>query len=184
VTPRHTPPHQSTASAAAGTRRWAAPAVLATGALAYAGVVGGLDWTFNLTPLAVGVIALAAAAAGRRPRLVPIGLVLLGWGAAVLLVRNGPVPDNREAAAYLVGAALGLVAAERAARRAGLATTGAIITLLNGGLAFALAYDVPALGDWPVWAVALAAWAVIEALRPSASGLTSAMPSSPSPLQQ
>ncbi len=44
---------------------------------------------------------------GRAWRLVPIELVLAGWGVAVVLVRRGPLPSGREAPAFLVGAGVG-----------------------------------------------------------------------------
>lgn len=91
--------------------------VLAVAAAVYAGLVGGAGVTFDITPLAVGLAAVAAGLVGRRRRrLVPIGLTLVGWGAAVLLVLNGPLPDDRQAAGYLIGTAVGLLAASAVAR--------------------------------------------------------------------
>ena len=139
--------------------------VLAVAAAVYAGLVGGAGVTFDITPLAVGVATVAAGLIGRRRRLVPIGLTLAGWGAAVLLVLNGPVPDDRQAAAYLIGTAVGLLAASVVARAWNLALTGALLSVLSSGVAFYLAYDIEAFGGWKLWAGALAAWGVFEAVR-------------------
>ncbi len=142
-------------------------AAIAVGAAAYAALVGGLGVTFNATPLIVGVVALVAAGLGRTDRLLPIAATLIGWGAAVLLVRDGPLPDAREAPAFLVGIALGLLAGHHLLRRMGSSASlvGGAWASLSGGLAFYLAYDVDALADWPVWTAFLGAWAVTEAFR-------------------
>lgn len=89
---------------------WSA-VVLGLGALVYAGLIGPLGLTFDATPLLLGSIALAAALLGRTPRLTATALTLIGWGAAVMLTSHGPLPDEREAAAFLVGAGLGLLTA-------------------------------------------------------------------------
>ncbi len=114
--------------------------------------MGAGDVTFNSTPLMIGVAALAAGIVGRRQRLVPIGLTLAGWGLAVLLVRDGPLPDDRAAPAYLVGMGVGLLAAHVVARAWRVSLTGALISALAGGLSFYAAYDVEALNRWPLWA--------------------------------
>jgi len=141
-------------------------AVLLGGSLLYAGLEGWAGLTFNATPLFIGVVAMAAGLGGRRRRLVPVGMTLVGWGAAVLLVRDGPLPANREAAAFLVGMAVGLLAASVVARRWHLPITGALLTGLSGGLAFYLAYDIAAVGEWPLWAFLVAAWGAFELVRP------------------
>ncbi|MEO7571996.1 MAG: hypothetical protein ABIX10_06125 [Acidimicrobiales bacterium] len=139
--------------------------VLLGGAGVYAVLVGAADVTFNSTPLLIGVAALAAGIVGRRQRLVPIGLTLAGWGLAVLLVRDGPLPDNRAAPAYLVGMSVGLLAANDVARNWRVPLTGALISALAGGLSFYAAYDIEALNRWPLWAAALAVWGVFEVAR-------------------
>ncbi len=141
--------------------------VLIAGAGVYAALVGAGNLTFNSTPLIIGATALAAGVLGRRGRLVPVGLTLAGWGAAVLLVRNGPLPDDRSAPAFLVGMSVGLLAAQAVARAWRIPITGALITALTGGMAFYVAYDVEALGDWPLWTAALTVWGVIEMVQPS-----------------
>ncbi len=139
--------------------------VLLGGAGVYAALVGAGDVTFNSTPLIIGVAALAAGFVGRQPRLVPIGLTLAGWGLAVLLVRNGPIPDDRAAPSYLVGMVVGRLAAHEVARAWRVPLTGALISALAGGLSFYAAYDVEALNRWPLWAAALAVWGVVEVAR-------------------
>lgn len=111
--------------------------VLALGAVAYAVILGPVGLTFDATPLVVGAIALAAAAVGRATHLVASGCALAGWGAAVLVVRHGPLPDTREAAAFLIGAGLGLVAARVMARAGhGRPLADGATALVLGGVAF------------------------------------------------
>lgn len=88
------------------TNRAAGVALLATAA-GYAALVGGVGVTFNATPFLLGLGAVAAGVVARQTGLVGVGLTLVGWGTAVLAVREGPLPDNREAAAFLVGAGAG-----------------------------------------------------------------------------
>ncbi len=139
--------------------------VLIAGAAVYAVLVGAAGVTFNCTPLVIGVSACAAGLLGRSRRLVPIGLTLVGWGAAILLVRDGPLPDDRVAPAYLVGAAIGLLAAHAVARPWHLSLTGALMTALISGTVFYVAYDIDTLADWPVWAAALTVWGAFEVVR-------------------
>ena len=141
---------------------WSA-AVLALGALLYAGSIGLLGVTFDATPLLVGGIALAAALLGRTPRLTATAFTLIGWGAAVMLTRHGPLPDEREAAAFLVGSGLGLLAARLVGRmRPDLDVGDGSSVLVVGGMAFFLAFDADWLYDWPVWSAALLGWALWE----------------------
>ncbi len=149
-----------------GANRSVSGLVLVAGAIVYGVLVGAADVTFNATPLIVGASAAAAGLIGQQRRLVPIGLTLVGWGSAVLLVFDGPVPDGREASAFLIGLAIGLLAAHAVARAWHLPLTGALLAALNGGLAFYLAFDVSWLGEWPFWTAALVAWGVLEAVRP------------------
>ncbi len=137
--------------------------VLVVAAVVYALGVGSGGVTFDITPLAIGLAAVLAGLIGRAWRLVPIGLVLAGWGVAVVLVRHGPLPFGRAAPAFLVGAGVGMLAAQVVARGHRLTLTGVTITLIVGGLSFYAAYDIDALGRWPVWAVSLAAWGTYEA---------------------
>lgn len=139
--------------------------VLGLGALAYAALLGPLGVTFDATPLVVGSIALAAAVLGRSPRLTATALTLIGWGAAVMLTRHGPLPDAREAASFLVGGGFGLLTARLVARRRRDLDVGEGSTVLVvGGMAFFLAFDADWLYDWPVWSAFLVGWALWEGL--------------------
>jgi len=145
------------------------------GAVVYALLLGVAGVTFNVTPLAFGLVVGAAAVAGRSPRLGSIAAGLIGWGVAVLLVRSGPLPDDHESAAFLVGAAAGLAIGSVVAHRGGIAATAAPITLVSSGIAFYFAIDHPSvLGSWRFWAVALLAWALWEWLVPEGRGDTPA----------
>lgn len=146
--------------------------VLLVGAGGYALAVGALGLTFNVTPLWIGLSSLLAGVAARQPRLVSIASPLIGWGIAVLLVREGPIPGNRAAAADLVGVGLGMLGASIWARRNDISTVGAALAVISGGLGFYLAYDVDALGRWPIWAGLLAFWGLVEAIRPNLSPAT------------
>ena len=141
-----------------------AAATLGGAALLYAVALGAGGVTFDVTPLFIGLSALAAGLLGRSRHLLPPGAVLCGWGAAVLLIRHGPLPADREAPGFLIGVGVGLVAAHLLARRTGASTLGAAMTAATGGLAFYAAYDISALGRWPVWAGALVVWAIWEAV--------------------
>lgn len=137
--------------------------ILGVGALLYALALGPLGLTFDATPLMIGGIVLAAALLGRAPRLTATALTLIGWGAAVMLTRHGPVPDEREAAAFLVGAGLGLLTARLVARRRADVEVGEGSTVLVfGGIAFYLAFDADWLYDWPIWTALLVGWGVWE----------------------
>lgn len=119
---------------------------------------------FNVTPLSVGIIAVVAGLASRRRRTLATGLVLAGWGTAVLLVDNGAIPAQRTTPAYMLGIGIGLLAAAALApkdRRGEWLTSGAIAAVL-GPLGLYLSYDVGALGRWPAWALSLLALACWE----------------------
>lgn len=138
--------------------------VFLAGAAVYALLQTAGGVTFDATPLTIGIIALVAAVAGRSPGITATAFALIGWGLAVLLVRHGPLPDGREAAAFLVGAGAGLVAAHLLARSRRTRTLGdGSAVLVVGGLAFYFAFDFDWLLDWPVWAATLVAWAAWEA---------------------
>ena len=148
-----------------------AAGVFGMGAAAYAMALGPGGLAFDATPAFLGAVVLVAAAVTPRRHLVAPGCVLALWGAAVLLVRQGPLPDDREAPAFVVGVALGLLVVALLGRRPGSAASpvGAACTAVLGGTAFYLAYDVAWLGRWPAWALALVAWGLWEALpRPAA----------------
>jgi hypothetical protein len=95
-----------------------------------------------------------------------------------MLTRHGPLPDEREAAAFLVGGGLGLLAARLVGRRRPDLDVGDGSTVLVvGGVAFFLAFDADWLSDWPIWTASLVGWALWEWLfgrrrraRPAISG--------------
>ncbi|GAC1602886.1 MAG: hypothetical protein NVS3B21_31190 [Acidimicrobiales bacterium] len=137
---------------------------LIVGAALYAAVEGLAKANFDLTPLVVGGIAIAAGLLGRRLRLVAIGLVLGGWGAAVLGVDHGMIPAARTTPAYMLGIGAGLLLTARLAptpQRGAWLTSGAVAAFL-GPLGLYVTYDVPAVGEWQAWALALVAWALWE----------------------
>lgn len=133
---------------------------LVAGAGVYALVAGVAGATFAGTPLALGIIAVVAGIVGTRHRVVGTGVVLAGWGVAVLLVDRGVVPAERTAPAYMLGTAAGLLVAAAAGRaeRGAWLTSGAIAAF-TGPLVLYLSYDLAAFGRWPFWALALLAWA-------------------------
>lgn len=143
--------------------------VLAGGALAYSAMVGYGDVTFNVTPLVVGLAAVIAGALGRAPHLVPIGTTLVGWGLAVLAVREGPLPDEREAPAFVIGLGAGLVAGRLLTSRTHTPLGGAAITVLVAGVALYFATDLRVLIEWPTWTGLLLLWAAWETYRSIAS---------------
>jgi hypothetical protein len=158
--------NRSPVSAREGLRpNLAAGLLLLVGAIGYALAVGALGLTFNVTPLWFGSFSLAAGLASHQPRLVSIAFPLIGWGTAVLLVSEGPVPRGRTAAAYLVGAGLGMLVASVWAQRNHISTVGAALAVVSGGLGFFLAFDIDALSEWPAWAVLMAVWALVEGIR-------------------
>ena len=135
---------------------------------------------FNATPVSVGVIAIIAGLASNRRQAIATGLVLAGWGTAVLLVAHGTVPSARTTPAYMLGIGAGLVATAALApkaKRGEWLTSGAIAAAL-GPLGLYLSYDVGALGRWPAWALSLlglAAWELFWSVGPrSARGASAA----------
>lgn len=135
--------------------------ILAAGAGVYAVVEGVVDVKFVVTPLFLGLVAVAAGALGTRHRVVGTGLVLAGWGAAVVLVDHHVVPVERTTPAYMLGLAVGLICAGVLAgrpRRAEWLASGAVAAFL-GPLGLYLSYDIGALGRWPVWALTMVVWA-------------------------
>ena len=118
--------------------------VLLAGAVLFAILVGPDGDRFYLVPLGVGLIYLAAAAAGGRDGgYWATALVLVGWGAAVVWVREGS-PDLDTAGLYLLGAGLGATVGVLLARR-GFAVDplGLAVTIALGGLLLAFARRWP-----------------------------------------
>ncbi len=149
----------------AGARTFASAGVVLGGAIAYAVLEGADVVAFTATPLCLGVIAIAAGLAGIRPKVVATGLVLASWGVAVLLVDHQVVPAARATPAYMLGIGIGLLAASHLAPRAqrGDWLASAVVVAVTGPLSLYVAYDISALGRWPLWALVLVAWAAWEA---------------------
>lgn len=138
--------------------------VILAGAGVYALLQGVADTEFTITPLVLGLVGIAAGLAGIRRRLIATGLVLAGWGVAVLLVDGDVVPAQRTAPAYMLGIAAGLLVAGALAgseRRGDWLTSGAIAAFA-GPPGLYVAYDVAAVGRWPLWTMILVAWAGYE----------------------
>lgn len=148
-------------------------AVLGLGAIVAGGVLEATE--FFYVPLVVGLVYLAAAAAGgRRGGLWSTALPLTGWGLGVVLgVEN--VVDLYDPALFLLGAGLGALACA-GLERAGWAVDllGVSATLVLGGLAFALEREVDLFGQRSTYVALLllvAGFNLAQALRaPGAQG--------------
>lgn len=128
--------------------------------------VGGEALGFDWVPLLAGIGYLVAAWLG-GPKEGPWGpaCVLIGWGLAVVAVREGWV-ERPEAPMFLVGVGAGLVAAALLRERGhqiGLGGTAAAVVV--GGLAYLFVGDVEALGEATTYAVAIAAYGVLNLLQ-------------------
>ena len=113
--------------------------VLLAGAIVLAVLLGPQDDRFYFVPLGLGLVYLAAAAAGGpRGGYWATALVLVGWGLAVVWVREGG-PDLDTAGLYLAGAGLGATAGVLLARN-GFAVDplGLAGTVLAAGVVLAL----------------------------------------------
>jgi len=139
-------------------------AVLLTGAVVYGVVVGGSFLRFTTTPLLLGVIVVAAGLAGTHRRVVGAGLVLAGWGTAVVLVDHGVVPGDRTTPAYMLGIGTGLLVALASAPRSEREEwlTSASITAFTAPLSLYLVPDMGSLGRWRIWSALLVGWAAWE----------------------
>jgi len=140
--------------------------ILVAGAAVYSGAEATRSLPFDVTPLVVGVIVVVAAVLGASRRTVGTGLVLAGWGSAVLLVDHGVVPGDRTTPVYMLGVGAGLLVAAALAPvdERGAWLTSAAIVAFTGPLAFYLAYDLSWVGRWPVWAIVLLGWGAWDLL--------------------
>ncbi len=150
---------------AAGSEARAAAAVYALGAAAYYAATRFLDLTFDATPLVLAVVIFVAGLA--RARFAAPAIPLACWGIAALLVRHGPLADDREAAAMVVSLGLGvaLLGALEAARVdfdpiEALYGTAAI--LVFGGAVFYLGFEYGWLMKAWAWSSFLLACAAYQ----------------------
>jgi hypothetical protein len=150
--------------------------VLLAGAAAYLLLAEGpLD--FDWTPLLLGLAYLAAAAVGgRHGGHWPTACVLVGWGLAVVLVREAGL-EVTEGGAQVAGVGAGVVALALLARAGFDADLlGAGATALAAGILEALARDVDLLVEPLLYAVLLALVGVVNlalALSPGRGGAAS-----------
>jgi hypothetical protein len=130
--------------------------VLLLGAVLFAVLVGPEPDRFYLTPLGLGLVYLAAAAAGgRRGGYWATALVLVAWGLAVVWVRESR-PDLDTAGVYMtavgLGAILGLALARR---RIAVDAMGLAGTIVLAGLSLAFASQWEALVETRTYAIAV-----------------------------
>lgn len=151
-----------------GASRFVSPALLVAGAGVYALAEGPGGATFYMTPLSVGVIAVIAGLVGRDRHLVPAGLGIAGWGAAVALVHYRVVPGARTTPAYMVGLAAGVLIASYVASRPvrGEWAHSAAVAATTAALFYFLEFSEPSLGRWPAWAVSMIVWAAWLVVQP------------------
>lgn len=140
--------------------------ILLAGAIAIALAIGASPAGFYWTPLALGLVYLAGAASGgRRGSYWATAVALVGWGAAVVLVRQvGPNLDT--SGLYLSGAGLGAMAGMLLAR-GGFAVDplGTAITIAGGGAVLAVEPRYSSvLGDARLYAVLVGAVGVVNLL--------------------
>lgn len=131
---------------------------LLAGAIAITVVLGADGSRFYWTPLALGLAYLAAAAlGGRRGGYWATAVVLVGWGAAVVLVREAQ-PELDTAGLYLAGAGAGATIG-MLLRRAefDVDPLGAAGTVLAAGVILALAPQLDALTDARTYALLIGA---------------------------
>ncbi len=109
--------------------------------------------SFSWTPLLIGVTyTVAAVSGGRRGSYWPTGLVLLGWGAAVVAFSEVR-PDLDGSGVYAFGIGLGVTlaaVAERLGARVDLLAVG--VTAMAAGAVLALAVRVESLDDATTYA--------------------------------
>lgn len=144
------------------------------GAVALAVVVGGEPGDFYLTPLALGLAYLAAAALGGRDGgHWSTACVLVGWGLAVIFVNDGIV-NTGSAPAYLAGAGLGgLVAAALERGGFGVDLAGVAAATAFAGLVLGLSGEAAVLEEAETYAAALAVLGAVNlvlAMRAPAAG--------------
>ena len=137
-------------------------AALIAGAAAYLLLAEG-PLGFDWTPLLLGLAYLAAAGLGGRDGgHWPTACVLVGWGLAIVLVREGGL-EVREAGAAVAGVGAGVVALALAVRGGVQADAlGAGLTALVAGAIEALAPRVDVLVEPLLYAVLVGAVGLVN----------------------
>ncbi len=129
-------------------------------------VIGASPVGFYWTPLAVGLVYLAGAVSGGpKGSYWATAVVLVGWGAAVVVVRQLN-PDLDTSGLYLAGAGLGATAGMLLSRR-GFAVDplGMTITVAIGGAVLAVEPRYSSvLGDARFYALLLGAVGLVNLL--------------------
>ena len=132
--------------------------ILIVGAIVIVLAIGGSASGFYWTPLSLGLAYLAAAlSGGLRGSYWATAVVLVGWGTAVVIVRQF-TPDLDIAGLYLLGAGVGATVGMVLARR-GFAVDpiGLTLTVATGGLVLAVEPRATSvLGDARLYAVLIA----------------------------
>jgi hypothetical protein len=123
--------------------------ILIIGAIVIALAIGGSHSGFYWTPLSLGLIYLVGAAAGGpRGSYWATAVVLVGWGTAVVIVRQFS-PDLDTAGLYLLGAGVGAtVGMVLAGHGFAVSPIGMALTVAVGGLVLSVEpRDSALLGD-------------------------------------
>ena len=151
-------------SATSRSLRFRQGAILIAGAIVILLAIGSSPTGFYWTPLSLGLTYLAGAlSGGPRGSYWATAVVLVGWGTAVVVVRQF-TPNLDTAGLYLLGAGVGATVGIALARR-GFAVDplGMTITLAIGGLvlSFEPRYS-SVLGDARLYAALIAAVGVVN----------------------
>ncbi|MGI8712173.1 MAG: hypothetical protein ACR2NR_03120 [Solirubrobacteraceae bacterium] len=140
--------------------------VLLVGALVIALAIGASPTGFYWTPLSLGLVYLVAAlSGGRQGSYWATAVVLVGWGAAVVVIRQFN-PDVDTSGLYLLGAGLGATVGMLLGRR-GFAVDplGMTITVALGGAVLAVESRYSSvLGDARFYALLIGAVGLVNIL--------------------
>ncbi|MEO8968885.1 MAG: hypothetical protein ABI355_14720 [Solirubrobacteraceae bacterium] len=155
--------------------------ILLVGAIVIVLVIGASPTGFYRTPLALGLVYLAGAlSGGSQGSYWATAVVLIGWGAAVVVARQLN-PNLDTSGLYLFGAGLGATTGMLLARR-GFAVDplGLTLTVAVGGAVLALEsrYSSP-LGDARFYALLLGAVGLVNLALASFAGDDLSEPTDP-----